>query len=76
MTALTQELFQRISVLPDDIQDMFAKKILQEMESYARIRDEQYFQRVKDSASLYAEIYENDPELQKLTESAVSEWPE
>ena len=28
------------------------------------------------SADLYAEMYEEDKELRKLTESAISEWPE
>ncbi len=32
MTALLQEVFQKISILPDDIQDMFANQLLQEME--------------------------------------------
>ena len=31
---------------------------------------------LKASAELYAELYENDQDLQQLTESAVSEWPE
>jgi len=33
-------------------------------------------QRLKESAALYAELYEEDSELQELTESAVDGWPE
>ena len=33
-------------------------------------------QRLKRSAELYAEIYNNDADLQQLTNSALSEWPE
>jgi hypothetical protein len=28
------------------------------------------------SASLYAEIYNDDPDLRQLTEAALAEWPE
>ena len=31
---------------------------------------------LEKSADLYAEIYEQDSELKKLTESALSGWPE
>lgn len=30
---------------------------------------------LKKSADLYAEIYQEDRELQELTESAIEEWP-
>lgn len=33
-------------------------------------------QRLKESAALYAELYEEDSELQELTEAAVEGWPE
>ena len=33
-------------------------------------------QDLKQSADLYAELYDNDPEIQDLTDSALSEWPE
>ena len=33
-------------------------------------------QKLKKSADLYAEIYNKDSELQDLTKSALSEWPE
>ncbi len=33
-------------------------------------------QKLKRSAELYAEIYNKDSELQELTKSAISEWPE
>lgn len=31
---------------------------------------------LEESANLYAEIYAEDPELQKLTKSAMEDWPE
>ena len=33
-------------------------------------------EKLKISADLYAEVYNEDKELKKLTESAISEWPE
>ena len=33
-------------------------------------------QKLKKSADLYAEVYQNDLELQEMTNLAVSEWPE
>ena len=30
---------------------------------------------LKQSADLYAEIYEEDPELKELTDAAVTVWP-
>ena len=33
-------------------------------------------EKLKISADLYAEIYDADGELNELTESAISEWPE
>jgi hypothetical protein len=32
-------------------------------------------QNLKESANLYAEIYEEDTELQELTEVAIAGWP-
>ena len=40
--------------------------LLQELES----------QHLKESAALYAELYEEDSDLQELTESAMEGWPE
>ncbi len=31
--------------------------------------------KLQESANLYAEIYEDDQELQELTESGLEEWP-
>ena len=31
---------------------------------------------LRQSADLYAEIYDNESELKELTASAISEWPE
>ena len=33
-------------------------------------------EKLKESAELYAEIYEEDAELKELTESALIDWPE
>ena len=33
-------------------------------------------QNLKQSAHLYAEVYEEDAELQELTEAAITGWPE
>ncbi len=33
-------------------------------------------QNLKQSANLYAEVYEEDPELQELTQTALTGWPE
>ena len=41
-----------------------------------RFREEVELQSLRQSANLYAEIYEGDEELQDLTEMAVQEWPE
>jgi len=41
-----------------------------------RLQEEFELQSLKQSANLYAEVYEKDEELQALTESAVQEWPE
>lgn len=38
-------------------------------------RKEIEIQKLKKSADLYCEIYSKDPELQELTNSALSEWP-
>lgn len=40
-----------------------------------RLRREYEERQLEDSAELYAEIYETDPELQKLTEQALEGWP-
>ena len=40
------------------------------------LRREMESQRLKESAALYAELYEEDSELQALTETAVDGWPE
>lgn len=41
-----------------------------------RFREELDLQSLKQSANLYVEVYEEDEELQNLTELAVQEWPE
>jgi hypothetical protein len=41
-----------------------------------RLKEELELQSLKQSANLYAEVYEEDAELQDLTEVAVAGWPE
>lgn len=41
-----------------------------------RLQKEFEKEKLMKSADLYAEIYDKDKELRKLTESAISEWPE
>ena len=41
-----------------------------------RLKEELELQSLKQSANLYAEVYEEDVELQDLTEAAVAGWPE
>lgn len=41
-----------------------------------RLQKEFEKEKLMKSADLYAEIYDKDKALQKLTESAISEWPE
>ncbi|NIW43281.1 MAG: hypothetical protein GWN30_00450 [Gammaproteobacteria bacterium] len=41
-----------------------------------RLKEELEWQSLKQSANLYAEIYEEDTELQELTDVAVEGWPE
>ena len=41
-----------------------------------KLKEELELQSLKQSANLYAEIYEEDRELQELTEVAVDGWPE
>jgi Arc/MetJ-type ribon-helix-helix transcriptional regulator len=41
-----------------------------------RLQKEFEQEKLMKSADLYAEIYDKDKELRKLTESAISEWPE
>ncbi|MCB0195503.1 MAG: hypothetical protein KDJ65_26375 [Anaerolineae bacterium] len=41
-----------------------------------RLQEELELQSLKQSANLYAEVYEEEAELRDLTETAVSGWPE
>jgi hypothetical protein len=41
-----------------------------------RLKEELEMQSLRQSADLYTEIYESDPELQELTETAIMDWPE
>jgi DNA-binding transcriptional MerR regulator len=41
-----------------------------------RLQQELELQNLKHSANLYAEVYEEDDELQTLTQATVDGWPE
>jgi Arc/MetJ-type ribon-helix-helix transcriptional regulator len=41
-----------------------------------RLQKEMEREKLKMSADLYAEIFEEDEELQQMTESAIAGWPE
>ena len=41
-----------------------------------RLREDLEIQSLRESADLYAEIYAVDPDVQELTETAISGWPE
>lgn len=41
-----------------------------------RLKEDFELQQLKQSADLYAEVYEQDTELQELTETAIAGWPE
>lgn len=41
-----------------------------------RFKEELEVQKMKNSADLYAEIYEEDKDLKELTEAGVDGWPE
>ncbi|MCH8070098.1 MAG: hypothetical protein IID16_12655 [Candidatus Marinimicrobia bacterium] len=40
-----------------------------------RIRKELEIKKLEESADLYSELYEIDPEIKELTESAIEGWP-
>lgn len=44
--------------------------------SIDHLRKELEIQKLKKSAELYSEIYSQDSELQEITNSALSEWPQ
>ncbi|MBF0229920.1 MAG: hypothetical protein HQK63_10105 [Desulfamplus sp.] len=41
-----------------------------------RLKEELELNRLKQSADLYTEVYDEDNELQILTETAIQDWPE
>ena len=44
--------------------------------SLQRLKEELELQNLRQSADLYAEVYEHDTELQEVTETAITGWPE
>jgi len=44
--------------------------------SLQRLKGELELQNLKQSADWYAEVYEHDIELQEITETAITGWPE
>ena len=45
------------------------------MAALKRLRSALESSKLEESATLYAEIYEEEPELQALTEAGLEEWP-
>ncbi len=41
-----------------------------------RLKQELERQQLEDSAELYAQLYQDNDELQQLTEAALEDWPE
>jgi hypothetical protein len=41
-----------------------------------QLQRELELEQLKESAALYAELYEDDAELQEITETALEGWPE
>ena len=41
-----------------------------------RLKQELEQQQLEDSAALYAQLYQDNDELQQLTEAALEDWPE
>lgn len=41
-----------------------------------RLHQELEQQELKESAELYAQLYEEDQELKQLTDEAIADWPE
>ena len=41
-----------------------------------QLKEQLELQHLKESAELYAEVYDEDPELEEWTEAAIEEWPE
>ncbi len=41
-----------------------------------RLKEDFELKNLRQSAELYAEVYEEDSELHELTETALQEWPE
>ena len=54
----------------------FKDKSTMVREALERLRKELERERLKYSAELYAEIYEEDAELQSITDAAITGWPE
>lgn len=44
--------------------------------SLQRLKEELELQNLKQSADWYTEVYEHDTELQEVTETAITGWPE
>ncbi len=41
-----------------------------------RLKEELELENLRQSADWYAEVYEHDTELQEITETAITGWPE
>lgn len=66
----------QIGILKDHDKYGFRDKGSMVRAALDRFMRELEFESLKESADLYAEVYRSDAELQELTQSAISGWPE
>ena len=66
----------QISFLKEHKRYGFQNQSAMILTALSRLQEELELQKLKESADLYAELYEEDAELQELTETAINGWPE
>ncbi len=66
----------QIGFLKDHEKYGFRDKSSMVRAALSRFMRELELKELKESAALYAEVYKDDAELQDLTASAISGWPE
>ena len=73
----------KFSITPSEIQflDNHTRYGFKDKSSMVRsaleyFKQELEYQRLKESADIYAEVYAEDQDLQEMTASASEEWPE
>jgi hypothetical protein len=66
----------QIAILNNYKEYGFKDKSSMMREALNLLKKERELQKLRESAALYAEIYQEDTDLQSLTEAAVKGWPE